>query len=88
MVPSNDEFAQSQQGLHYQISPMGHIMDPYKMRIIIVTNLFCDTIFVALKYINIIYPKAYELLSSLVSLQSTTYHQNLHKFHLNQMIIP
>jgi hypothetical protein len=50
-------------------------------------NLFCNTIFFALKDINTIYPKANELVGNLISWQPPTICQHLHN-DLGQVIIP
>jgi hypothetical protein len=49
---------------------MGHIMDPH----IIVMDLVCETNPYALKDINTIYPKTYELLDNLLLWQTSIYH--------------
>jgi hypothetical protein len=62
-------------------------MDPNKIRNIVLVDLFYNTTFDALKYINTICPKANQLLSNLVSWHTTTYHQSLHN-NLGQIITP
>jgi hypothetical protein len=46
---------------------MGHIMDPQRIKSIVVMDLVCETSPCALKDIDTIYPKTYELLGNLVS---------------------
>jgi hypothetical protein len=53
-------------------------MDPYGIENIVLPYLLCNTTFGALKYIDIISPKTYELLGNLVFWQITTYHKSLH----------
>jgi len=57
------------------------------MKSIIVPILLYNTTLGAMKYIDTMSPKAYELLGNLVSWQTITYHQSLHN-HLDQIIIP
>ncbi len=47
-----DSLKQFKQGLHCQINVMNHTMDPYKMRSIVVMNLFYNITIGALKYIK------------------------------------
>jgi hypothetical protein len=54
-------------------------MDPYGIENIVLPDLLCNTIFGALKCIDTISPKTYELLGNLVFWQITTYYQSLHK---------
>jgi hypothetical protein len=57
------------------INVMGHMMDPYWMKnIVVMIDLFFNTNMCALKHINTIYLKENELIGILVSWQTTTYH--------------
>jgi hypothetical protein len=53
-------------------------MDPYGIENTVILDLFYNTTFGALKYIDTISPKAYELLGNLVFWQIAIYHQSLH----------
>jgi GH18 family chitinase len=56
-------------------------MDPYGMKNIVVPNLFYNTTFGALEYIDTINLEAYELLGNWSFSKTTTYHQNLYDHH-------
>ncbi len=61
-------------------------MHPNRMKGIGVMNLFCNTIFYALKSINTICPKANELLGTLISWQPLANWQRLNN-DLGQVIL-